>query len=58
MNWKSFAKALVPAVVGLLAAIINSSLTGTVDIGPISEATAGLVAAILTYLVPNQGKPS
>lgn len=51
-----FAKAVVPAAVALIGAVVSSTVSGSVDATTLTIAGSGLVLAIVAYLVPNKGK--
>lgn len=51
-----FAKAIVPAVLAVLVVVVNAIFTGGVNTTDLDTAIAGLVAAIVTFLVPNKAK--
>ena len=53
MNWRSFAKALVPAAGTALAVGIQWVASGEFDRAELATALTGLSAAAITYLVPN-----
>lgn len=46
-------KAIIAAVLPLVAAVAMYLATGDVDVEEISLAVSGLVAALLVYFVPN-----
>jgi hypothetical protein len=52
-----FAKAIVPAVLAVAVAIINSAFAGKIDGTSLTIAASGLVLALVTYLVPNKARP-
>jgi hypothetical protein len=50
----TFAKAIVPAALSLVAAIVNDLVSGHVDTATINICVVGLVGSALTYLIPNK----
>lgn len=52
-NLKPFAKAIAPAVLTLVAVLVDWLVQGTFDRETAGIAITGLVAAIVTYFVPN-----
>jgi hypothetical protein len=53
-----FAKAVVPAVLAVVVAGVNSAFAGKVDTVSLTIAGSGLVLALVAYLVPNVVKPA
>lgn len=53
MNWKTFAKALVPTITGLLATITTWIVSGNLDVASLRWLAAGALTAIVVYFVPN-----
>lgn len=53
-----FAKAVVPAVLAVVVAAVNSAFAGKVDTVSLTIAGSGLVLALVAYLVPNVAKPA
>ena len=51
-----FMKAIAPALLTLIGAGTNALISGKVDQQTLVIAITGLVAAIVTYLVPNAAK--
>jgi hypothetical protein len=51
--WQPFAKAIMPAILTLIAASIDWLIQGTFNRQTTAIAITGLIAAIVTYLVPN-----
>lgn len=54
MNWRAFAKALVPAVIGALLAALDMAVSGHVDPEHLRALVAGLLAAAAVYFTPNK----
>jgi hypothetical protein len=52
-----FMKAIAPAVLALVGAGTNALISGSIDKQTLVIAITGVVAAIITYLVPNSPKP-
>ncbi len=52
-----FAKAIVPAGLALVVAVVNSLFAGSVNTLSLTIAGSGLVLALVAYLVPNLAKP-
>ena len=48
------AKAVVPTLVALVGAVADAVASGDVNTSSISVAVTGVIAAIVTYLVPNK----
>jgi len=55
LNWKSFAKAIVPAVIGVALAAADMIASGHFDIVRLRAVAAGIVTALIVYFVPNAG---
>ena len=53
-----FMKAIAPALLTLIGAGTNALISGKIDQQTLVIAITGLVAAIVTYLVPNAAKPA
>lgn len=53
-----FAKAIVPAVLAVVVAAVNSAFAGKVDTLSLTIAGSGLVLALVAYLIPNVAKPT
>ncbi|MHB1950233.1 MAG: hypothetical protein ACYCQK_02010 [Acidiferrobacteraceae bacterium] len=53
-----FAKAIVPSAAGLVGALVNMAFAGSFDTTSIVVLAVGVVAAVVTYLVPNRAKPA
>jgi hypothetical protein len=51
-----FTKAIVPAALALIVAIVNSLFAGTIDTVSITIAASGVVLALVTFLLPNVQK--
>jgi hypothetical protein len=51
-----FAKAVVPAVLAVAIAAINSAFAGKIDTVSLTIAGSGLVLALVAYLIPNVTK--
>lgn len=51
-----FAKAIVPAALALVVAVVNCLFSGSIDSLSLTIAGSGLVLALVTYLVPNIDK--
>jgi VIT1/CCC1 family predicted Fe2+/Mn2+ transporter len=49
----AYAKAIVPAVATILAVAIQWAVTGEFDRAELATALTGLLAAVVTYVVPN-----
>lgn len=58
MNWKSFAKSLIPALVGALLALADMVTSGQFDLVHERALAAGIITAIAVYLTPNQQPPA
>jgi hypothetical protein len=54
---RPFAKAIVPAVGTVLAVVVQWAVNGSFDRQTAAIAITGLVAAIITYFVPNKTTP-
>lgn len=53
-----FAKAITPAALALAVSLVNMGFAGRFDVTSIVTLASGLLASILTYVVPNgQSKP-
>ena len=52
-----FMKAIAPALLALIGAGTNALIAGKIDKQTLVIAITGLVAAVITYLVPNTPKP-
>lgn len=48
-----FAKAVVPAALAVAIAVVNAAFSGSVNAASLYIAVTGLLAAIVTYFVPN-----
>lgn len=48
-----FAKAVVPALLALAVAVVNSLFAGSIDGTSITVAASGLILALVTFFVPN-----
>jgi len=53
-----FMKAIAPALLTLIGAGTNALISGKIDQQTLVIAITGLVAAIVTYLVPNAAQPT
>lgn len=53
-----FSKAIVPAALALVVAVVNSVFAGAIDTVSLTIAGSGLVLALVTFLVPNIAKPA
>lgn len=53
-----FTKAIVPAALALVVAIVNSAFQGSIDGVSLTIAGSGLVLALVTYLLPNKPQPA
>jgi hypothetical protein len=51
-----FTKAVVPAALALVVAVVNSIFAGSIDTVSITIAASGVVLALVTFLVPNVAK--
>lgn len=53
-----FAKAIAPAVLSLVGALVNSLADGKFDSSSIKVLVGGLVLSAVAYLVPNAKQPA
>lgn len=53
-----FAKAVVPAVLAVAVVVVNAIFTGGLDSADLTKALSLLVAAIVTFLIPNKPSPT
>lgn len=53
-----FAKAIVPGVAGLVGSLVTMVFTGSYDWPSIEVAGVGVVASLVTYVVPNLERKS
>ena len=51
-----FAKAIVPSAAGLVGSLVNMAFAGSFNTTSIVVLVVGVVAAAVTYLVPNKPK--
>jgi hypothetical protein len=49
-----FAKAVYPALIALVAVVVQIASSGSIDGPALSTAVGGLVLTVVTFLVPNQ----
>jgi hypothetical protein len=49
-----FAKAVVPAILAVAVAAVNSAFAGKIDATSLAIAGSGLVLALITFLIPNR----
>jgi hypothetical protein len=55
---KPFAKAIAPAVLGALVSLANALAAGSFNATSLKVLGAGLLSAVIAYLVPNLPKPT
>jgi hypothetical protein len=56
---RPYAKAIAPAVLAVLAALVHVATSGGQVAGPeLGVAITGLLAALVTFLVPNADRPA
>lgn len=51
---KPFAKALAPAVLGAVVSVVNGIAAGSFNATSLKVLGAGLLSAVIAYLVPNR----
>ena len=54
---RPFAKAVLPALLSLVAFLVLALSTGRVDGAALNTLVVGLLGSIVTYLIPNTSKP-